>query len=1113
MELFRRINGTMLRRGAFALLALFVFVVVMLELFGIPEYATSAICRCGTHFNTSFSMHNLHCGIFSGFSCRKFDLRLDTKAGPVHFTANEMKVRIAWKNLLFRHGHPIRELVFRDGTVVVYTPAWKDLYNLNVSGFSFSSDGGDEGRASVMAEFEGIRLRLTARLSGLEKIVYGDSDKPEEEHRTTQPDKQLCDSLAKFAARLNDFDFGIDDTTIAANAQIDINAPENLELTGSFNVGDAVMSGIMVSRLRGRIAMKDKFVKAEDVVWFSDKGVLRGHFSYSFDDKLLYSRGEGKVEPAMALKFLGSDFKGASVLKDMVVPWNVRWNIPEVRLDSSAIKLDMDCDFRDIDVSGIHLKEGGFSVEFLDDRISVNDLSITKGNHDHLKGRLAYDLKSKTMDCRIRGRCDTMALAQELGVEFNSELRRNSDMRVVFNLTMNESPLQFEKMDISGNVSLRSLRLDNWNLDDISAKLMLKDGVLSVLEGTFMFGNSETLPGKVECSVNISNLLDDDSKNDVIDIKHHIEISAKEKGTIEPCVEEDGNIIWRKANGTLKFNASGSAYGDRLYRSYLADSGINDIDMFSPFYCQGKPVAFKVEVPEFKVDDIGKVSLDGSLEGENCGFGSFAAKTASCGLHIDAERTVFKDIKGVTEEGYDACLNIEIQYSPFILTIKDLKFKGDPSVCESYVMASEANRIYKSIWEEIEWDKSSMPDINIPIICYSSGTSGESWNFKMETDMDVSKFKYKGIDVSEASVKMAINLPDDGVNLKPLSLTLGDTRLSGECHISTDNQNTLSFKVADASGSIDVKRTLARISPELCKEFDKLELEGIRTFFCDGSMYLNGPMDLRVSGNIDAGLFRLDNHEISDLGAKWFFENGKIRWDVKEASFLDGNVKTTGDYDIHSRQGDILLVANRLNWAKIIALASPDESAKNGESDNAKQDGKNNATGEDKKKEVPGYVDFECSTRFMKDWASRPLHLEGTGHFALREADLWNVPMMRGLESFLKRSTFNLFGSKDKDKTTFGQISALDTDVEFKGTRVVCPDISTNGTIIALSGSGEYSWEKDRLKAYISGEALKEISLVSILLKPFTWAFHVELTGTKEKSEWRMRTALSKFSD
>ncbi len=1103
MDWFRRINGLHLGRIAMAVLALLFIAVLALDMLGVPKVLTDGICRCGSHFDVYISIQRLHCGPISGISCSRIDLKFDTDAGPLHFTANDAKINIAWVNLLTRNGLPFNGLSFREGTAELFTPTWRKLYTVKVSGLFFANDGIDEGKVSVAAEFEGIKLRLQTRLSGLASL-HIDSDKDDKVGIFLPPDAKLCEKLEEFSKHLKEFDFGIDDTVLTVNANLNVNEPEKVELTGAFNVGDAVMSGIMVSRLRGRFAMKENQLTAEDVVWFSDKGMLHGNFSFDLKDNILYSRGRGKVEPAMVARLLGQDFKGASLLNDMVVPWNVSWHIPEVRLGTSKIQLNLDCDFRNIEVGGLKLKSGGFHVEFNDDNIKVSDIYVTRSNHDHLRGDIAYNLKHETLALNVDGSCDVGSIAQELGAKFNSALRRDSDMRLAFDFNLEESPINPEKWKLSGKCSMASLAFDDWNISNVNANIRLDEGKLSIEDGAFWFGKHEIQPCSFNISSNITKLFDENNKDCELDIHNSLSIGLNYGDRLDAALSLGSIIKWKPFIGTLSFAAQGKAYGDRIYDMYLADSGIEDIDLFAPFKCNGPPVDFELEIPTVKLNDLGKTRLQGKLKGENCAFGRFAARDVTCGLFIDGERTVFSDIRGTTVEGYDAALTVEIIYSPFILNIKDLKFKGDPSVCEPYVMQTDAQKIYREIWKDVEWAPDAMPYIDIPLISYSSSSTG-GWNFEMKAGIKAQKFRYMGNEVADTELEMSIELPDNGVELKPISLTLGGTRLHGNCLFSFGTQPLFSFRVEDASGSLDIKNALSRINPELLKEFKQLELEGVKTFFCEGSMFLSGPMDLRVSGNIGAGLFRLNDKEVTDFDAKWFFENGRIRWDVVDAMYLDGSVNTTGDYDLHSRKGDILLVAKKLNWSKLLALANKGDAA---DGDSKKANGADN-----KENGVSGHVDFECSMKFMSGWAGRPYNLEGVGHFALREADLWNVPLMRKLERLLEISTFKLFSSKSKDKTSLGQITALATDIEFMGTRVVLPNISTNGTIIALSGSGEYSWENDRLKAYISGEALKDISLISIILKPFSWAFHAELTGTKDKAEWKMRTALSKLND
>jgi hypothetical protein len=126
----------------------------------------------------------------------------------------------------------------------------------------------------------------------------------------------------------------------------------------------------------------------------------------------------------------------------------------------------------------------------------------------------------------------------------------------------------------------------------------------------------------------------------------------------------------------------------------------------------------------------------------------------------------------------------------------------------------------------------------------------------------------------------------------------------------------------------------------------------------------------------------------------------------------------------------------------------------------------------------------------------------------LRKADLWSVPLLSGLVKLLDNATFGwLTGGAGK----LGVISEVDADVEFHGDRLTVPNLYTNGTILALSGNGEYSWETDKLNFLVNGVPLKDVDVLSMVLRPLTWAFQAELIGTSKSYEWRQMTKITRM--
>jgi hypothetical protein len=94
--------------------------------------------------------------------------------------------------------------------------------------------------------------------------------------------------------------------------------------------------------------------------------------------------------------------------------------------------------------------------------------------------------------------------------------------------------------------------------------------------------------------------------------------------------------------------------------------------------------------------------------------------------------------------------------------------------------------------------------------------------------------------------------------------------------------------------------------------------------------------------------------------------------------------------------------------------------------------------------------------------------------------------------------------------SSLGTITRLDADLDFNGDRLLVPNLKTDGTIVSLRGSGEYSWESSRLFFQVTGHTLSKVGILSFALRPLSWVFNAELTGTTDDYKWRMVTAFEK---
>jgi hypothetical protein len=90
-----------------------------------------------------------------------------------------------------------------------------------------------------------------------------------------------------------------------------------------------------------------------------------------------------------------------------------------------------------------------------------------------------------------------------------------------------------------------------------------------------------------------------------------------------------------------------------------------------------------------------------------------------------------------------------------------------------------------------------------------------------------------------------------------------------------------------------------------------------------------------------------------------------------------------------------------------------------------------------------------------------------------------------------------------------GSISRLDAALNFVGDRVSASEFHTDGSILALYGNGDFNRTTRKLDFRVRGEMLKSTHVIPFLLRPFSWFFEAELSGTPEAPSWRMVRSLS----
>lgn len=552
-----------------------------------------------------------------------------------------------------------------------------------------------------------------------------------------------------------------------------------------------------------------------------------------------------------------------------------------------------------------------------------------------------------------------------------------------------------------------------------------------------------------------------------------------------PGLTIQGKAVYQREQGSLALSSAGTVYSDRLYRSYRGPLRIPAVDILALIYCSEQPVQFTLDMPPW-IMAREPWRFGGKLHGEDGGFDTLAIRVADGDYEVTSRATTFSKLRATTTMGESIALDMRIQYQPFEFALSNIDVVGNPRLADPFIMHAYGREIYNQIWEHVRWDPAYPAHIEASSLVYSSG-SDTDWRLTLSSRLTVANVVYHDAEIPALSVEVGLDLPSH-IKIKPISVTVPDGTLRAECDIYLQGVPQCEFRILPSEATLDPKRLLLAIDPSWGNLLGDVTISDASRLDCEGSFFLSGESRLRVHGRLRSPRCAYALFAAEDVDAGWSLTADTLHWQVTDARYLGGHLATSGYYDISSKRGETLVLAKKMSLERFLTQLGLAEKLP---------------------ASLPGVVNAETRVEFLRGWAGRPYHLEGTGHVAIREAELWQVPLLTQLGSLLEFSTFSWL--TQRRLAGLGRISSLDADVEFVGQRVLIPSLSTDGTIIALNGSGEYRWDNDKLFFLVSGEALKEVSFLSMVLKPLTWAFHAELAGTRRQNEWKLRTALRKI--
>ncbi len=225
------------------------------------------------------------------------------------------------------------------------------------------------------------------------------------------------------------------------------------------------------------------------------------------------------------------------------------------------------------------------------------------------------------------------------------------------------------------------------------------------------------------------------------------------------------------------------------------------------------------------------------------------------------------------------------------------------------------------------------------------------------------------------------------------------------------------------------------------------------------------------NGKIDNGACIWKNILFRKVNGNVIYENRRIDIDITDADLYGGQAKMDYSYSYPENKGRIKFETADSGFQALLA-----------------------DIGIENKKDASGRLsaDFDSGFRYDKD---KKLMMDGAGNVAVENADIWEIPFLKG---FIDLLPFKL----EKD---WGSITVANAQFTFEGDRIKSDSIQTNGKVLALTGKGEYRLDSGIYDFLVRASFLREspaLNLMSRIFDPVTWMLQARLRGQGNKMKW-----------
>lgn len=1072
--LFRLFKGTI--RVAVAVAGTLLLGAVLFDLYcevkGLPDWALEMVrgelARQGVHGE----FREVRAGFLSAINVEDATLGVTHQGVEFRLQADRIRARLGYRALISRQ--PFLQTIdisgaslrceSRDRTALL--PYVGDLRA------SLRPHAGGAYAITLRGLFEGVDLRIEGLVRNAEALWRS---RPE----PVEPTFDLGEWLETVTRTLRDCRFGSGDATVGAT--VDVNADDwgEYAVMGNWNISGLMLHGNLTQSCKGQFTASPRQIVFRDVaVRLNRDEHILGKVVLEPQSRRFWAEAEGRSTLGTAFHMAGRDYPEWVRRFGLTVPLGFKAVLHPAPWDQPGQwHVELACETNGFTLRDLPVRRFRAQAELRDRVVRIPtfvwDIAGERTG-EIIEGSATVWTAENQFALALDGALDWRLRSRQLGIPLPAPLRHLDTGAAPprIRLTLDRSPYAWQEW--RGTAAVRSGQLDYGTFRGGAAQADVHFGseTLRVEDIRIAVGTPGTsLAGRLDVRFPTA-----DSPRLQLDY----DVAARQTGGIGPSdlAILAGSVFWETAAETVAVRGEGTLRPDLARRAL----GLPDNERLNRLQCAGPPLRVRFTMPETR-DHLRHWRINADVAGEEVIYDGLRFREAATSLSVAPDGISLRNLRGRTAADETFQLNLAVAFEPLAVTVTDGELHGDPLLVATFIEDREARQSYRRIWEGLDWDRDHKPQFRVPSLVYRQ--HNRDWRFEMRGTGEVRNVVFQGLHANRLQLAAHIELPG-AVKVSEVVLATEDAVIEGEVTVTTEAIPSCDFRFTTTEGGCDPRMVLRMIDPDIEEYLGGMEFSPDSAVTAAGSFLLAKDPRLNLNGTLHTPRWQWGRVGLKDVAARWGIRDGEILWDIERAGFCGGHIVSTGVYDAVTRIGTLAVELNGASLNQLIATVAEDAETS---------------------PEHEAKVAFSGRARFLQDWAGRPVQLTGGGRLDVTEADLWRVPILSQLGALLDLPLLHRISRGGT--VGLGKISALRADVVFDGERVAVPSLVTDGTVLSLSGTGEYSWRTDWLEFDIAGEAFRQAGgLVSLVTSPISWVFNARLSGTSKDYRWRMNNAL-----